>query len=293
METNPPIVSYDTIFTVATTIIIFSFGIIINRLLKYLENNKTKKKQREHFIFYFEKIRNNLLPQLVTGYKEFYQSTNINTGFPSTPPRLLTGDFKRVINLNTQILLHSFDYQNDIYKIISHIDFIYLCIDGNEYFHQKILVDTGDYRKLLTELIEKYFHSLANYTEFEKTKTKDFEQDKVYILINKSIYKYYNEFAGKSALSNFYYEILRPIQEALVNSNYFRTKEIGKEITSLGKEISHRYNDLKRITTEVRCEYRHIYLILKKTNETLLKYKINPKIKTIKPTEIRHKKTKV
>lgn len=267
-------VSNDTIFTVIVTICIFVIGIILNRLLRVYDRLKKNWQIREHFIYFYNRTNKNLLPPLISCYKEFYTTTDINSGFSKTSPKLMSGDFKRISEYDTSILLGAFNYKKDVTRILSHADFIEKLTAEADFFYYSVLKDSDVFRDKLTRLLEEYFHLLSEYVDYERNNTPAFEQDAIWILINSSIVKYYNDFAGKRLLSKFYREILRPIQKELVISNYFRTKPKAKEIAFLGKEISHRYMDLKRLTVEVKIQYRHFAFLLTDIRKELISYNL-------------------
>ena len=79
---------------------------------------------------------------------------------------------------------------------------------------------------------------------------------------------------GLVQLSNtpvsYYKEVIRPIQYYLVKeTNLFRTDERCKEIAELGRQISHRYNELRLLFIEIRLQYRTFSQTFSKTKDRL------------------------
>lgn len=275
-EKTNSMVSNDTIFTVLVTLSVFITGIIIDRLIKSYEKGKNKKRIRKHFVYYKNRISNDLLPRLVEGYKKFYQIISIDAGILKTPPKFLTEDFKRFINLDTKELLFAFNYNKNISEILSLVDYVENLTIANEKYHDSILLTSNDIRTTLSKQVEDYFYLLAEYTEIEK-QSAYYSNDPAWQLINSSIFLYYDEYAGKRTLTKFYKNILRPIQETLIKLKYHKTKPIANKITELGKAISLRYNDLRILTIEVKCEYRFYYKSLDDICAKLKEYQIEEK----------------
>ncbi|MES2397873.1 MAG: hypothetical protein V4549_17810, partial [Bacteroidota bacterium] len=82
--------TYDTVFTVVVTLLIFIIGICIDRLIKYWDKLKKQKESRLYFKHFLDIIIDKTCPQLIKLYNEVYQNNGIDAGIPTAPPKILT-----------------------------------------------------------------------------------------------------------------------------------------------------------------------------------------------------------
>ncbi len=253
--------TYDTIFTVVITLSIFVLGIIIDRFIKRYESFRKRQKLKIYFKYYLDKIIDRYSLRLAEIYKKTYQTTNINTGFSITPPKILTGDFKRIENIDDHELFHAIKQPNSISAILSHLDFIEKITFEIENFHIKIRAESDELRKPMQGNVNEYFNLLAKYVEHVRVNNPQYEhRDEFRTLVNDSILS--QQQISRADLKTVYRKIVRPIQKKVVETNIFRLDSIGKEIADMGKIISMEYNYLKSITTTFRLEYRRFYLAI-------------------------------
>ncbi|MCX8486115.1 MAG: hypothetical protein ORN53_02865, partial [Crocinitomicaceae bacterium] len=111
-------ISSDTIFTVVVTLSIFIFGITIDRFLKWLDKYRKKEKLKSYFEYHLNKVNEGLIPKLRDGYKKFYFITDVNSGLTSTPPKVLSSDFERILHIDNSELFYAFSDKEVLSKVL-------------------------------------------------------------------------------------------------------------------------------------------------------------------------------
>lgn len=249
-------VKSDTLFTVFTTILIFIVGFLLN---KWNHNRIEKNKLKELNNYFINEISDikNILPKLIEVFTKFYTTTiDINNGIPTSPPKSLSNSWKRLKNLDTNLLFNSFD-NKDEYKryinVVHSLDNIYKIIDD---YHSIVLIRSERIRLRIKNNDNEYMDLLADFTEFEEDNNPRYNNpDSHYHKVGSFISKYYDEIAGNSSLSNYYNEIIRPLQNYLIENQLYKNHPIGKLIIKKGKNLSVDYNELKTFIKQVKYQY--------------------------------------
>jgi hypothetical protein len=252
-------ITYDTVFTVIITIGIFALGVLIDRIIKICEHKRKEQQLRNYFIFHLQEIEKSYLPPLIEGYKKFYEQHNVDTGIPLSPPRLLSGDIERICTIDNSELFHSFKNKKKLSKILSQVDLLSKFSSETESYHSIVLGYSNEKRKVLNDLISLYMETLASLVERELPSNP---KNPYVNFINDKIIYYYENFVSKRELSKFYAEIVRPIQEYIVENNLHKNHDTIRSIASLGKQLSHKYNDLKDLSVEISSQYKQFHEIL-------------------------------
>jgi len=262
-----PWVSNDTFFTVVATLSIFIAGILINRLIKFLERIREKKRIRKYFRFQKKKVYTNLIPQLTLGYAKFYQVIDINNGIPQTPPLQATDDYKRLASSNMSELLYAFNYKTNVSRVINHVDFIIRILDLSEKYHSKVLLESDEIRTSIAEMFDTYLKRLYSYLDFEKHNDVNYASDKTWKFIEQKYLEYHENFDGKRKLTEVVLEIILPIKDAVIEVNYHKYKPLAEDIVSLSKTLFLKYSALDRLTNEIKGQYESFYKEIKKIND--------------------------
>lgn len=261
--------TYDTVFTVSVTIAIFVFGIIADRLLKHFQEKKEQREYRSYFMSQLRIITQKIGPNLISGYKQTYQTEiGIDNGIPTTPPKILTNTFDRILNMESSKLFKSFtkNEKNKLNKLLSEIDFLSnLLLEINQY-HNVVLQRSETTRNIISQLDYSHHRKLIDFIEFERVNNPNYALDPTYILITQKLDYYNEQIAGKRNLKAYYKNIVRPVQLQLVqNTNLFRAHPVGSEIAEIGKQFATKYSELKLLVTEVKLEYRKLTFSIKES----------------------------
>ena len=136
-------------------------------------------------------------------------------------------------------------------------------------YHSLVLKRSSSIRIIIGQLDSPYINKLVEYTEYQKNTNSNYANDPTYQLISGKISHYHQNIAGKRNITGYYEEVVRPIQEHLVTTNMFRTNRICNEISELGKQLSHKYNELRLLFIEIRLQYRTFSQILDRTKTQL------------------------
>lgn len=259
-------VSNDTIFTVVFTILIFALGILIDRLIKRNNEQKELQKLKDYFNNQFDDLKRNIVPELRNGYKKFYQETiSLDNGIPTTAPKILTNTYDRLSNLESPLLFKTFKNSSDFNTAFSQIDFIRNLMVVVDDYHSIVVQRSETLKSVFVGLDKKYLDKVVEFTEYEKNNNPNYRQDPTFLLLDSKVQYYHQNIIGKRALTDYYKNIIRPIQTQIVNTNLFRTHPVAKEISVLGRDISHQYNHLRMLYIEIRSQYRYFTQVLNRT----------------------------
>jgi hypothetical protein len=262
-------VSNDTCFTVFTTLFVFFIGITINQVIKIIEKQFAKKKLRGYFKYHIDKINTIYSGRLINEYKDFYQKISIDFGIPMTPPKIFSGDFDRIKNIDSKELFHSVKEKKELSNILNQISYFENVIKEVDNFHKISLKESDALRIKIYEQSNQYLSYLTEFTEFERNNNPQFVNDPHFIHFNHSIIYFYEQIAGKRALKKFYQKVVRNNQEYIVANQLFRSHPKGKSIADLGKDISYEFNNLKRLTTEYKIQFRIFVTYLNESKNIL------------------------
>jgi hypothetical protein len=161
-------VSSDTIYTVKITLFIFILGIFIERLIKFADKKNKDTDQKKFFLFHLNQANNLLFKKLKEVYKKLHDDISIDTGLESTPPKVISSDFQRLLNLNHEELFKAYKNKNVLSKILGQIEFVdKIQIEVNK-FHDRVLQDSGNLRDNLENQSDEYLSLLSRYIEWEK-----------------------------------------------------------------------------------------------------------------------------
>ena len=259
-------VSYDTFFTVVFTILIFVIGVLIERWIKRNNEKNELNKLKDYFNNQFDDLKNNIVPDLRNGYKKFYQDTiSLDNGVPTTAPKVLTNTYDRLYNLESPLLFKTFENSSEFNLAFSQIDFMRNLMIEVDNYHSIVVKRSDIFKSVFTELDKKFMDKVVQFTEFEKNNNPHYVQDPTYQLLNSKVQYYHQNIVGKRALVDYYKSVIRPIQTQIVSTNLFRTHPIGREISILGRDISHQYNHLRILYVEIRQQYRYFTQVLNRT----------------------------
>lgn len=261
-------VSNDALFATITTILVFSLGIIINILIKRVERNKRRREIRSIVKQHITQGVNTF-KILQKEYHDFSNNTTIDSGIPLTPPKVLSGDFQRLLRLDSKDLYNSITDKKSFSNIESQVISLTNIIHEVQFYHNRVLKRSNGLRDKLGYHLNLYVDTLANFVEHEQANTPNFQETEPYQKINDALSKFHNEIAGKRALQKFYDQILRPLQEYLVSSNLFRSHKLCRIIADQGKKFSLLYNELNVLTNELKDQYLKFSQLLSETIESL------------------------
>jgi hypothetical protein len=270
-------ISYDTAFTVVVTIAVFIFGFLIDRTVKFVERQSERKKLREFYADNVASMAVKLFPKINKLYRDFYLMHDLETGMPMTPPKVLAGDIERLEKIDFDKLYVAFKNKNALSAAMSQLDFISKATGEVEIYHKQVHSENQVARTIYQKMLNDYFDLLSDYLLHERSTNPAHATERTFILINSLIFHYHSELAGKRALKRFYKEILRPIQIELVDTKKYEAHQIGAAIARLGKDLSHKYNELRMTSIEIRLQYRQIYFQIKESID-----KLNEVVKDLK-----------
>lgn len=270
-------ITYDAAFTVIVTIAIFVLGIIVDRSVKYVEKSKARKKLRLFYADNVTSMTKKLFPTINKLYREFYFTHDIDSGIPMSPPKVLAGDIERLDKIEFDKLYDSFSNKKALSTVMSQLDFISRAVVEIEIYHKQVYSENQAARVIYQNMVSNYLDLLSDYLQHERAKNPGHATDQTYTLINGLIFIFHSDIAGKRALRRFYKEILRPIQNELVDTRKYATHPVGAAIAKLGKDLSYKFNELRMTSVEIRLQYRYVYNQIKesidKLNETLKDFK--------------------
>jgi len=248
-------VSPDTAYTVKITLLVFIAGIIIDRSLKKIDSMIKNYRRRKYFRFHINQIQNYFLPKLRDAYSSLVYQTDIDSGITSTPPRVVSSDFQRLSTINYEELFEAYSKNDVLSKVLGQIAFVQKVQDLVEEFHNKVRDDSDKVREQLNAKTDEYMTSLNEYLEWERLNNSDFMNSPTFSLINSLVITYYREFAGSRSLSIFYRQVIRVIQEHIIEIDGHRKHPHLAIVAENGRRLSHLVSTLKVKTTEILDQY--------------------------------------
>jgi hypothetical protein len=280
------VISYNTLFTVVTTIFVFFLGVFFQKRLERYKRRINLKSIKENFL-YLVKV---LPPKYITPHKEqlrnFYLNSNIDTGIGIIPPITISGDLKRLSEFKSNDLFTSFrtltnsDFEKDLHNILSQIDYLIEQTNIIDKYHNAILKRNDELRNEIQNLIEEYLDLIANSIRDIKKIDEKYEQNLFWVYINKMLIDYYGDPNRNNTISYLYRNLLRPMQVELVNKGYDREIKEAEQITLLGKKITTRRFYLRHQTVSIKLQYRQFY---NETSRLLIDFnKISDKLTSLK-----------
>jgi len=265
------IVDNDTVFTVGATLFVFFVGILVQWLYNLHKECIEEDKIRTYLLFNLSRIIDGYSTKLTNGYKQFYQHNDINSGFPITPPKVLSGMLNRISEINSDKLFNAYNEESKreaVSKVRDVIDSIRILEKHIESYHKDLLVKSGILRDELDTLSERYIEVLAHFSD-ELKQNPNHENDQTFIVLGSCVKLFYKDLVGKRSIKRYYREVIRPVQNELVRTGLYKSNNKALELASLGRTLSHKYNELKLLTVEARLEYRSYSGIMENATKSL------------------------
>ena len=259
------VISYDTLFTVCTTIFVFLLGVLFQKWLEHYKRKVNLKSTKENFLYLVETLPQKYISPHIEQLKDFYLNSNIDTGITVTPPITISGDLKRLSEFSSNDLFSSFrtltknNLEKDLHNILSQIDYLIEQTNIIDKYHNAILLRNNELRNEIQNLIEEYLDLIANSIRDIKKADEHYKQNPFWVYINEMLIDYYNNPNRNNTISFLYKNLLRPMQEELVNKGYDREIKEAEQITLLGKKITTRRFYLRHQTISIRLQYRHFH----------------------------------
>ena len=256
------VISYNTLFTVITTLFVFFLGVIFQKRLERYKRRINLKSTKKNFLYLVKVLPNRYIAPHIEQLRDFYLDSNIDTGVTIIPPITISGDLKRLSEFSSNDLFTAFrtmtknDFEKDLHNILSQIDYLIEQTNIIDKYHNAILLRNNELRNEIQNLIEGYLDLVANSIRDIKKVDEQYEQNPFWIYINKVLIEYYNAPNRNNTISYLYNQLLRPIQEELVNKGYDRKIKEAEQITLLGKKITTRRFYLRHQTISIRLQYR-------------------------------------
>jgi hypothetical protein len=213
--------------------------------------------------------------------RDFYLTSNIDTGVNITPPITISGDLKRISEISSNDLFTAFrtltknDFEKDLHNILSQIDYLIEQTNIIDKYHNAILSRNDELRNEIQNLVEEYLDLIANSIRDIKKVEENYEQNPFWVFINKMLIDYYNDKNRNNTISYLYKHLLRPVQVELVNKGFDRQLKEAEQITQLGKKITTRRFYLRHQTVSIRLQYRQFYVETSKLMEDFNRFSNN------------------
>jgi len=259
------VISYNTLFTVITTIFVFFLGVLFQKRLERYKSRINLKSIKKNFLYLVKVLPIRYITPHIEQLCSFYLDSNIDTGVTITPPITISGDLKRLSEFSSNDLFTAFrtltknNFEKDLHNILSQIDYLIEQTNIIDKYHNAILSRNNELRNEIQNLIEEYLELIANSIRDIKKADEQYQQNPFWVYINKILMDYYNEPNRNSTISYLYKHLLRPIQVELVSKGYDRQINEAEQITLLGKKISTRRFYLRHQTISIKLQYRQFF----------------------------------
>jgi len=280
------IISYNTLFTVITTIFVFFLGVIFQKWFERYKRRITLKAVKENFLYLVNILPKSYIIPHIEQLRNFYIASNIDTGITLIPPITISGDLKKLSEFSLNELFTAFrtltknDFGNDLHNILGQIDYLVEQTNIIDKYHNAILKRNDELRNEIQNLIEDYLDLIADSIQDIKKIDEQYQQNPFWVYINKMLLDYYGDPNRNNTISYLYKNLLRPMQVELVNKGYDREIKEAEQITLLGKKITTRRFYLRHQTISIKLQYRQFY---NETSRLLDDYnKISNRLSTLK-----------
>lgn len=265
-------VTSDTVFTVFITILIFIIGVVISRIEKWYDKKKKEKERIGFFNYHIERANQKMVLNLKDVYLGYSKRVTLENGITSTPPKVISSDFQRILNTNYEDLFEAYTNKEVFSKILSLIEYIDKVQKNVEFFHEKVYADTGLLGDKLNILTDEYMSLLAKYLNYESENNNHHKDSETYKLVSSSVELYYKSLVNTRQISVFYTDVLRAIQDHIVQTDEYKNHIILKDVAESGRKLSHLINTLKSKMKEIQEEYEHFSEYMDYANKNLDKF---------------------
>lgn len=265
-------ISDDALVSTIITILVFIIGHIVDYGFRKFSEHREKKEIKSFIYFHLKKITDEYLPKIVDKYKEVSKSTSVDTGVLATPPKILSNDFERILNIDNVTIFKNFKIKEkrNVSNIISQVEYVNKLLIEIQTYHQNFLDKSDPMRKDFEDDLYDYFNLLAEFLEFEKKENNNKRYPDTNRLINDKIILYYKEIAGTRQLDRLMNEIVRMIQKHLVQTELYRNHELAKQIVGQGKSISHLFTSINDLTNEYNGQYLAFSTMMENSKKSLI-----------------------
>ena len=259
------VISYNTLFTVITTIFVFFLGVLFQKRLERYKRRINLKSMKENFLYLVKVLPSRYITPHIGQLRNFYLNSNIDTGVSIIPPITISGDLKRLSEFSSNDLFTAFrtlkknDFEKDLHNLLSQVDYLIEQTNIIHKYHNAILLRNNELRNEIQILIENYLDLIANSIRDIKKVDDKYEQNHFWLYINNTLIDYYDTSNRNNTISYLYKHLLRPMQVELVNKGYDRQIKEAEQITQLGKKITTRRFYLRHQTVSIRLQYRQFY----------------------------------
>lgn len=269
-ESFLPFISNDALATTGITLLVFFLGFLLRWILFFFERKKKRRQIKSFIHFYIKKITAGYNPKIHKAYLDFSTNTSIDSGIILTPPKILSNDFLRVLNIDSTEVFEGFKEKKEISNILSQIEFLNKLLDEVQQFHQKALTRSNEFRSDLEMMINNYVATLAEFIEYEKKNTPNYQNSNHFIHFNQSVIDFYNGIAGTPQIEKFRNDILRVNQAYVVNNNLYLNHHVGIKIADKGKSLSYLLTHLEIHTAEFKSQYKAFSDMVENSNNSIL-----------------------
>lgn len=280
------VISYNTLFTVITTIFVFFLGLLFQKRLERYKRRINLKSTKENFLYLVRVLQTRYINPHIEQLRDFYLNSNIDTGITITPPITISGDLRRLSEFSSNDLFSAFraftknDFEKDLHNILSQIDYLIEQTNIIDKYHNAILLRNNELRNEIQNLIEEYLDLIANSIRYLKKIDEQYEQNPFWVYINKMLIDYYNDPSRNNTISYLYKHLLRPMQIELVSKGYDRQIKKAEQITLHGKKITIRRFYLRHQTISIKLQYRQFYNETSRLLDDFNRFSIN--LRTLK-----------
>lgn len=269
-ESFLPFISNDALATTGITLLVFLLGLLVRWVVIFFERKKKRAEIKFFIHFYLQKITAGYNPRIHKAYLDFSTNTSIDSGIVLTPPKILSNDFLRILNMDSKEIFEAFKEKKEITNILSQIEFLNKLLDEVQQFHEKALIRNNELRSDLEIKINDYVETLVEFIDYEKYNTINYQRTPHYSHFNQSIIDYYKEIAGTPQIEKFRNDILRMNQVYVVNNNLYTNHPVGSEIAKKGKSLLYLLTNLENHTNEFKNQYKEFSNMVNNSNDSLL-----------------------
>ncbi|MGB4654384.1 MAG: hypothetical protein WBH98_02990 [Bacteroidales bacterium] len=255
------VISYNTVFTVTTSYLVFFLGVYFQKKIELYKRRKNCKSVKENFLHLVQALPEKYISPNIMQLREFYLNHDIDTRVTEIPPITTSGDLERISDYSSNELFIAFrtltkgGFEKELHNILGYVDYLKEQKKIIKRYHTAIFIRNNELINEIYILVEEYLDLISSSIQEIKKSDKNFEQNEFCTYIDDMLSNYYVAPDRDNTISYLYGQLLSPIQVELVNKGYYKHIREAEMITRLGKKITIRYTRLKYETESIKKQY--------------------------------------
>lgn len=266
--------SYDAV-SVAVPVILFMLGYLLSGIYRWTVSKRENFREKEIFKYHLHKVFEKFVPQLIEAYTKTNDSISVVDGMALTPPKVFSADFVRLLKMDSPELYKRFNDHSNLSQVLTLAHFIGEIMQHVDSFYTMVRASNDELRTRLSQQLngdeanKGYMSSINEYLiQAEQQGTS--HGDPSYDFLAEKMKLYHEQLKDVGAIDMIYTDVVRKIQEHLIETKLYKSNQIASDIAERGRLVSYSYTRLFKETDEIKSE---LIKFIEMYRETMDKYK--------------------